>query len=182
MTVAELLLLVPQQIDAEIELAEMPAAEAIVANKAVKAFAPIVQQEFQLPEEVVAEIQEETLALTRGIIRHNVPSGGQKSTAKPKIVEPLDPNVAIDRRNQRLIDEYNNDVAMPETLTVEAEDVAFMALCLKFQKELAEDPIASKEAEFTLKWLQNNEETQPIVEQVNAVDEASLMIPIPRTA
>lgn len=174
MTVSELLPLPPEQIEAEIELSEMPVADAYVAVRAVEAFAPVVRQKLKIPEKEVVEVQEDTVALARGIIRRHRPAGGEKSTEKPKIIEPLDPNVAIDRHNQRLIDEYNNDVSASETLTVEAGEVAFMALCLKLQKDLAEDPIKAKEAEFALEWLEENPETQPIVEQVVESDLARI--------
>lgn len=142
--------------------------DAIDLLRSVQNYGETMVEDLGLPAGYAQEVEQVAAAAMRQAVEVATPSSTVQAT-EAEIAAIHDATFAdtmLPSREQNVVDEYEFNQVMKRTREVAAGELAFMTRCLLRSAVRAEDPYERKQSQHTLNWLEHNEVTQPVVEQV----------------
>ncbi|CAN5382665.1 hypothetical protein BH09PAT4_BH09PAT4_07910 [soil metagenome] len=142
--------------------------EAIDLLRSVQNYGEIIVEDLGLPADYSHQVEQVAAAAMRQAVEVANPSGAVQVTSaeiaairKTAFADTIPPS-----REEMIIEEYEFTQAMKSTREVGAGELAFMTRCLLRSAVRAEDPFERKQSQHTLNWLETNQVTRSVAEQV----------------
>jgi hypothetical protein len=137
--------------------------------RSVQKYGEDIAEDLALPKDYSANVEGVAAAAMRQAIESARPAAAIDVSQEE--VSALKENgsfadTMLPSREQNIADEYEFTQVMGRSSEVSAGELAFMARCVLRSAVQAKDPAVRKQSQYTLAWLQSNEATKSVVEQV----------------